>query len=193
VKTLIQAARPILIDLAATLVFTGVAALSGKVLVATALAIAVGAAQVAWCLARRQPVGALQWIGLGLVLVFGAASLVTHSPRFMMAKPTVIYLLISAGMLQRGWMLRYAPARALAHVGEGPFVAWGYVWAAMMALTAVANAGFAAFASLATWSLFITIVPPVSKIALFGLQFGLIRFGPARAAQSTAQSTALAA
>ena len=51
----------------------------------------------------------MQWMSLGLVIVFGSATLLTHNPRFMMAKPTIIYVLIGAAMMQRGWMLAYMP------------------------------------------------------------------------------------
>ena len=40
-----------------------------------------------------------QWISLGLVLVFGGATLLTHNARFMMFKPSIVYLLIGHGRI----------------------------------------------------------------------------------------------
>ena len=44
-----------------------------------------------------------------LIAVFGAATLLTGDPRFVMFKPTGINLVLGAVMLKRGWMERYAP------------------------------------------------------------------------------------
>ena len=53
--------------------------------------------------------GMLQWAGLGLIAVFGTATLLTGDPRFVMFKPAGINLVLGAVMLRRGWMERYAP------------------------------------------------------------------------------------
>ncbi len=143
-------------------------------MLATGVAIAAGVARIVWLRARREPINAMQWMSLGLVIVFGAATLLTHNPRFMMAKPTIIYLLIGASMMQRGWLLPYMPpgGRGLA---DEIMIRWGYVWAGLMFLTAALNAAFAGLASFEVWSLFVTIFPTVSKIALFAVQFLSIR------------------
>lgn len=185
--TLLKAARPILTDFAATLFFVVGAALTHDPLLATAIALAVAAAQLGWALARRRRVGALQWLGFGLVAVFGSASLVTHDARFMMFKPSLIYLLVGAVMLRRGWMLRYIPQRALAWVDEPSIVAWGYAWAALMLATAGINVYVALFASFATWSRFIAIFPAASKAALFAVQYLSIR-ATVRGARRQAQA-----
>lgn len=175
--TLILAAWPILTDLAATLVFVIVAAVTKSPLVATGVALAAVAAQLVWTLARRKPVGALQWMSFGLVAVFGTASLLTHDPRFMMFKPALIYLVVGGVMLSRGWMLRYIPERVRSHVDPAAIVKWGYAWAALMLATSGLCAYFALFTSFATWSRFIVTFPPVSKVILFALQYLSIRAG----------------
>ena len=81
-----------------------------------------GFAQIAYLKLRRSPIDAMQWMSLGLVVVFGGASLLTHDPRFIMFKPTLIYVAIGAVMLKRGWMTRYMPPVALpwgARCGRG--------------------------------------------------------------------------
>jgi intracellular septation protein A len=118
----------------------------------------------------------MQWMSLGLVLVTGGATLLTQDPRFMMAKPSVVYLLVGVAMLERGWMLPYLPPEARELLPDRIMIRWGYVWAALMFFTAVLNAGVALTASLATWSLFIAIFPAASKVALFAVHFGSMRW-----------------
>lgn len=174
---LFQAARPILTDMAATLVFVVIAAITHNPLLATGVALAAAVAQLAWSLARRKPVGALQWMSFGLVAVFGTASLLTQDARFIMFKPTVIYLVVGGVMLRRGWMLPYIPERVRGEVAAGAIVKWGYAWAALMLRTAALAAYFALFTSFGAWSRFIVTFPPVSKVVLFAAQYLSIRAG----------------
>jgi len=191
-KNLIFAAKPLALDMSSTLLFVIVSALTHNPLLATGLAMAVGIARVAYLRATKQPINAMQLMSLGLVIVFGTATLLTHNVRFMMAKPTVIYLLIGAGMMQRGWMLPYMPPRGR-DLGDGIMIGWGYVWAGLMFVTAALNAVFALTASFAVWSAFVAIFPAVSKIALFAVQFISIRHIAVqkhRAQQTAAQAVA---
>ena len=71
-----------------------------------------GMAQIGWQYARRQPIGSLQWLSMVLILASGTATCFTHDPRFVMLKPSVIYCIVGAVMLRRGWMNRYLPERA---------------------------------------------------------------------------------
>jgi intracellular septation protein A len=148
--------------------------------------------RIGYVRARRQKISAMQWMSLGLVVVFGAATLLTHDVRFMMAKPTIVYVLIGAAMMQRGWMLPYMPP-AGRDLGDEILIGWGYVWAGLMFVTAALNAAFALLASFAVWSVFIAIFPAASKIALFAVQFLSIRHIAVqqhRARQTTSQVTA---
>ena len=138
-SSLVHAAKPLLLDFLSTIVFLVLIAMKVDPTIAASLAIGLGVAQVLFLKVTGRPVAPLQWMGLGLVLVFGTASLLTHDTRFLMVKPTIVYLLIGGVMLQRGWMLRYLPPVAAGH-GEDVMVAFGYVWAGLMLFTAVANA-----------------------------------------------------
>jgi len=189
-KNLFLAARPLLIDLLATLVFTVAAAITHSPRTAAALALAVGLIQLGWALATRRHVGALQWVSLGLVAVTGAATFVTQDARFLMFKPSVIYLVVGASMLERGWMKRYLPPRAQLHVPDRMVVASGYVWAGLMALTAGLNALVAVFAGFRAWALFIGVFPAASKAALFLVQYAVMRVAGGRAARAAAQAAA---
>jgi intracellular septation protein A len=123
-------------------------------------------------------------------VVFGAATLLTRDPRFMMAKPTIIYILVGAAMLERGWLLPYLPPAGREHLEDAVMIGWGYVWAGLMFLTAALNAVFALTAGLAVWSAFIAVFPAASKVALFAIQYVTIRalaIRNARARETQAQ------
>ena len=173
-KNLIFAARPLVLDLMSTLLFVVISAITHNPMLATGVAIAAGVTRVVYLRARKQPINAMQWMSLGLVIVFGSATLLTHNPRFMMAKPTIVYVLIGAAMMQRGWMLPYMPP-AGRDLGDEILIRWGYVWAGLMFLTAALNAAFAVLASFAVWSAFVAVFPAASKIALFAVQYVSIR------------------
>ena len=168
-----HAAKPLLLDFLSTIVFLVLIAMKVDPTIAASLAIGLGVAQVLFLKFTGRPVAPLQWMGLGLVLVFGTASLLTHDTRFLMVKPTIVYLLIGGVMLQRGWMLRYLPPVAAGH-GEDVMVAFGYVWAGLMLFTAVANA-VVAIAFTSHWVAFMAIFPMASKVALFAIQYAVTR------------------
>jgi intracellular septation protein len=170
---LLYAARPLLLDFLSTIVFLALVALKVDPTIAAGVAIAIGVGQVLFLKLTGRPVAPLQWMGLGLVLVFGTASLLTHDIRFLMVKPTIIYLLIGGVMLKRGWMLRYMPPAASGH-GEDVMVAFGYVWAALMLVTAIANA-VVAIAFTAYWVTFMAIFPAATKFGLFAIQYVVTR------------------
>lgn len=172
-KNLAYAARPLVNDLASSLVFALLLIVGVDPLVATALSIAMGVGHVILWKLLRKPIAGLQWASLALVLSFGTASLFFHDPRFLMAKPSVIYLIIAAVMLKRGWMLRYMPPIARGH-GEGVMIVFGYVWAGLMVFTAGANLVIAVrFPE--HWPLYKAIFPISSKLALFAIQFLTVR------------------
>jgi intracellular septation protein len=185
---LLYAARPLLLDFLSTIVFLALVALKVDPTIAAGLAIAIGVGQVLFLKVTGRPVAPLQWMGLGLVLVFGTASLLTHDIRFLMVKPTIIYLLIGGVMLKRGWMLRYLPPAAAGHADD-VMTAFGYVWAGLMLVTAVLNA-IVAVAFTAHWVAFMAIFPMVTKIALFAIQYGVTRAIVIRRKSATAQAPA---
>lgn len=172
-RNLMHAARPLANDLLSSLLFAALVAMNVDRQIATLAAIGFGLGHVILWMLLRKPVAPLQWASLALVLTFGTVSLVLHDIRFLMAKPTLIYLILTVMMLKRGWMLRYMPPAAIGH-GEAPMVVFGYVWAGLMALTGVANLVVAARFPDA-WPAFVAIFPTTSKIALFAVQFVTVR------------------
>lgn len=168
-----HAARPLVNDLFSSLLFAVLLAAGVDPLAATIIAMATGVAHVALMLALRRSIAPLQWASLGLVLAFGGASLVVHDPRFLMAKPTIIYALLAAFMLRRGWMLRYLPPIAQGK-GRGVMIGYGYVWAGLMALTGGLNLAIAIVWP-EHWPLYKAVFPISSKLALFGVQYIHVR------------------
>jgi intracellular septation protein A len=174
-KNLFYAARPIVSDMLSTLLFAALFALTNNIYLSTGVAIALGVGQVAYVKLRGRPVPGMQWASLGLVTVLGGATLMTGDPRFVMVKPTIIYLTIGAAMMQRGWMERYIPPEGRALVPDRVFIAWGYVWAGLMFATAVANLVIAVALGRQAWLLFVGAFPLFSKLALFAVNYLHIR------------------
>ena len=185
-KNLLFSVRPLALDLVSTLVFVALSAITHDVFLATGVAVAAGAVRVAWLKLRGQHVNAMQWMSLGLVVVTGAATFLTKDPRFMMAKPSIVYALVGAAMLERGWMLPYLPPIARQHLDDSVMIRWGYVWAGLMFVTAMLNGTVALTASLAVWSLFIAIFPAASKIILFAVHFASVKAQTIRNARRSA-------
>ncbi|THD62188.1 septation protein IspZ [Phenylobacterium sp.] len=173
-KDLLFAIRPLVSDFFPTIVFAILMALHVDVRLATGVALLIGVGQVIFQKATHRPVELLQWASLGLVIVFGSVAMATNDPRFLMIKPSIIYLAIGAVMLRRGWMLRYLPADAVELVSDLQ-IRWGYAWSALMFATGIAN-GVIAWKAPAYWPAFIAIVPLASKIALFAVHFGSVRY-----------------
>ena len=173
-KDLLYAVRPLVSDFFPTIVFAILVAMKVDVRIATGAALAIGIGQVAVQRLLKRKVELLQWASLGLVIVFGTLGIMTNDPRFLMAKPTIIYLAIGAVMLKRGWMLRYLPPIAGGHA-NALMIRWGYVWAGLMGLTALANLVVAVWFT-AQWPAFIAVVPMASKLGLFAVQYASIRY-----------------
>jgi intracellular septation protein A len=190
-KNLFHAARPILTDMVATLVFAALFALTNNIYLATGVAIALGVGQVGLEVVRRRPVPGMQWASLGLVTILGGATLFTGDARFVMIKPTIIYLTVGGAMLQRGWLDRYVPPAAKDLLPAGMVAAWGYVWAGLMFATAAANLVVAAGFGHKAWLAFIGVFPLASKLGLFAVHYLSFRFVALR--NQRAREAALAA
>ncbi len=61
--------------------------------VATGIAIATTIAQVLWMWIRHRKVEPMQWVSLGIIVVFGGATMLLHDETFIKWKPTVLYWL----------------------------------------------------------------------------------------------------
>src|ERR1700744_490902 len=134
--------RPLAIDMVTTLFFAGLYAATHNLLLSAGVGGAIGIGQIAWRLATRRAIGGMQWASGALVVVVSAAAVVAHDARIVMAKPSLIYLVIGLAMLQPGWMLRYGPKMPVTPIPPGVFVKAGYAIAALMLVSAALNLYF---------------------------------------------------
>jgi intracellular septation protein len=77
--------------------------LSG-IYVATAVAMVATLVQIAWLYFKHHKVETMQWVSLGIITVFGGATLLTHNDTFIKWKPTILFWLM-AGILIGGQLL----------------------------------------------------------------------------------------
>jgi intracellular septation protein A len=174
VKHLVAAGRALLLDLASTLFFLAVYGLTRNVALSVTLGIALASAQIGWRLLHRRRIDALQWVSLVIIVMSGSATLLTRNPVFVMLKPTAIYVLVGGAMLQKGWMQRYASAKALELLPD-LVIGFGYVWAGLMFFSAVLNLVLATQTDILTWGSVMSIWGIASKAVLFFLQYGVMR------------------
>ena len=79
-----------LFDLFPIILFFGAFKVWG-IFTATAVAIVATLVQIAWVAFRHRKVDPMLWLSLGIVVVFGGATLVLHDETFIKWKPTVLY------------------------------------------------------------------------------------------------------
>ncbi len=72
--------------------------------VATGVAIAATVVQIAWLRHRHGKVEPMQWVSLGVIVVFGGATIALQNETFIKWKPTVLYWLM-AGTLMAGQLV----------------------------------------------------------------------------------------
>lgn len=173
-RNLFEAGKLLLLDMAATLFFLVLYLLTHNVAWSVVLGMALGAAQIGWQLARGKPIDTMQWMSLFLVLGAGTVTLLTHDPRFMMIKPSVIYIIVGVVMLKRGWMNRYLPPVAIELVPDIAVI-FGYAWSGLMFFSAVLNAIVALNFDVVTWSVTMSVWGIASKAALFLIGYATMR------------------
>jgi intracellular septation protein A len=173
-KNLFAAGKVLLLDMASTFLFLVLFLLTHNIPLSVALGMTLGAAQIGWQFARKRPIDTMQWMSLFLVLGSGTATLLTRDPRFVMVKPSVIYLIVGIVMLRSGWMNRYLPPIAIEMVPDIAVI-FGYVWAGLMFFSAALNLVVAFNFSVVTWSASMSIYAIVSKAVLFLIQYATMR------------------
>ncbi|MBX9649148.1 MAG: septation protein IspZ [Xanthobacteraceae bacterium] len=161
-------------DFFSTIVFLAVYLATDNVLLATGVAIAGAVAQVIYSRVKGKPLGYMTYASLALVIVLGSATLLTHDPRFVLAKPAIGHFAIGAIMLKRGWLLRYLPAIVTDNIPEYVTVA-GYAWAALMFVLGAGTIGVAMTGDMKLWTFYVTVVLVGAKVAAFAIQYVAFR------------------
>ncbi len=183
-KNLFSAGRFLVQDLASTILFLALYLITDNLFLSVGLGMALGVTQILWALFRRQTIGTMQWLSVVLVLASGAATFFTHDPRFVMMKPTIIYCIVGAVMMRRGWMNRYLPPRA--ESVKDLATAFGYAWAGLMFLSAALNIGLALSLDAKVWAAIMSAWGIASKVALFLVQYAVMTsIGKRRAVLAT--------
>ena len=137
-RILFQSARLLLLDMASTFFFLVLFLLTKNVPLSVTLGVALGVAQIGVQFARGNRIETMEWLSLFVVVASGAATLLTHDPRFVMIKPSVLYVVVGLVMLKPGWMNRYLPPVAKQLVPDVATM-FGFVWAGLMFVTSALN------------------------------------------------------
>ena len=161
-------------DFLSTIVFLVLYLSTGDVILATVVAIAGAVGQVIYARYKEQPLGYMTWASLALVIVLGSATILTHDPRFVLAKPAIGHFAIGAIMLKRGWMLRYMPPIVTETIPEYVTFA-GYAWAALCFVLGAGTIAVASTGDMKLWAFYVSVVLIGAKIALFAAQYVAFR------------------
>jgi intracellular septation protein A len=170
-----QVFKQLFIDFFSTIVFLAVYVVTGDILIATGVAIAGAVAQSVYARLRRQTLDIMTWASLALVIVLGGATLLTHDPRFVLIKPSIVHFAIGGIMLRRDWMLRYSPPLVREHIPHLARQA-GYAWAILMFALGFGTIAVAMTGDIKLWALYVSVIAVGAKVLAFAAQYVTFRF-----------------
>jgi intracellular septation protein A len=173
-KAFLQTARLLLSDLASSLLFLILFALTHNAVLSACLGMLLGLVQITVQFVRQKPIDTMEWLSLFLVIASGTATILTNDPRFVLFKPSAIYAVVGIVMLRPGWMNRYLPEIAR-QVASDAATWMGFAWAGLMFISAALNAWLAVRGDMATWAMVMTIFGIASKVVLAIAGFAVIR------------------
>lgn len=111
--------------------------------VATGVAIVATIGQIAWLKYSSGKVEPMQWLSLGIIVVFGGATILAHDETFIKWKPTVLYWLmggaLAVGMLVFRKNLLKTLMGAQLDLPEPAWRAMSWSWIAFFAVMGVLN------------------------------------------------------
>lgn len=123
--------------------------------VATGVAIAATVAQIAWVRYSHGKVEPMQWLSLGIIVVFGGATILAHDETFIKWKPTVLYWLmggsLAIGLLGFRKNLLKSVMGAQLELPETAWRAMTWSWVLFFAVMGVLNLWVAFHFDTATW------------------------------------------
>ena len=111
--------------------------------VATGVAIVATVAQIAWIKHSTGKVEPMQWLSLGIIVVFGGATILAHDETFIKWKPTVLYWMMGGALA--GGLLFFRKNLLKSLMGsqlELPDAAWramNWSWVAFFGVMGVLN------------------------------------------------------
>lgn len=123
--------------------------------VATGVAIVATILQIAYLRFKNGKVEPMQWISLGVITLFGGATLLSHSDTFIKWKPTVLYWLMGAALLIGPLLFKRNFVKSMMGAQlELPDSAWrslNWAWAGFLAFMGLLNLWVAYTYSTDTW------------------------------------------
>ena len=113
------------------------------VFLATAVAIVATFGQIGWVKLRHGKVDKMLWVSLGIIVVFGGATLLLHDETFIKWKPTVLYWLFATVLVLSTMLFRKNLIKAMMENQIAlPDPVWSRLnlsWATFFAVMGVAN------------------------------------------------------
>ncbi|MFM5948178.1 MAG: septation protein IspZ [Novosphingobium sp.] len=170
-STLFSAIAPLVVDLGSTLAFYAILAITGDPRLAATVGMILATGQLIYARLRGQSVATLQLASIAVVLLVGTLTLLTNDPRFVLVKATLVYGIIGSSMLKRGWMARYIPAIAAAHLPDSLLGWFEKAWAALLLGTGLLNFALVLAASAERTAQFMAFWIVASKLFLFAIQY----------------------
>lgn len=148
----------------------------GGIYVATGVAIVATVAQIAWLRYSTGKVEPMQWVSLGVIVVFGGATILAHDETFIKWKPTVLYWLMGGALAAGQLFFRKNLMKSLMGAQlEMPDAAWramNWSWVAFFAVMGVLNLWVAFNYDTDTWVNF-KLFGGIGLMLLFTLGQGL--------------------
>lgn len=170
-----EALRQLFLDFLSAIVFLALYAFTENLYLATGLAVAVSLTQIGVAKLRGEPVDAMQWLVLFLVLVLGGATLLANDGRFIMVKSSISHAAIGIVMLRPGWMGRYLPKIVTDNLSPQFILVAGYCWAAWFFVLAAANLIVALNFDFQFWAWFFLVGLMGGKVLAVVVQYLVFR------------------
>jgi intracellular septation protein len=123
--------------------------------VATGVAIVATLAQLGWMRFKTGKTEPMQWLSLGVIVLFGGATLIAHNDTFIKWKPTALYWLMGGALLVGRLVFRKNLLKSVMGAQlELPEAAWSFMnwsWSGFFALMGVLNLWVAFHFDTDTW------------------------------------------
>lgn len=123
--------------------------------VATAVAIAATLVQIGYLYTRHGKVEPMQWISLGVIVLFGGATLISHNDTFIKWKPTALYWIMGGALLVGQLVFKKNLLKSLMgaqmELQDNAWRVMSWSWTGFFAVMGVLNLWVAFHYDLNTW------------------------------------------
>lgn len=145
--------------------------------IATGVAIVATILQIAWVWFKFRKVENMQWISLGIIVVFGGATLFFHNEAFIKWKPTVLYWLFTLTLIASALAFKKNLIRGMMDAQvQLPETVWSklnWAWAGFFALMGALNLWVAMRFSTDVWVNF-KLFGSIGLMLVFVIAQGLV-------------------